>query len=138
MLADGGSISCTGDIGYDAYAFRSRHEILLIRISGKSCTDSGDKRNLCRCPDAYEYPSAGKEELLLITGENDVGSAVRKCFENPGLEMLVLKDGSRGSRLYTRCAPDPDTAESTDELKVCQIDAYKIEQKDPTGCRRLL
>ncbi|HJC75693.1 MAG TPA: helix-turn-helix domain-containing protein [Candidatus Mediterraneibacter faecavium] len=75
----------------------------------------------------------GKEELLLITGENDVGSAVRKCFENPGLEMLVLKDGSRGSRLYTRCAPDPDTAESTDELKVCQIDAYKIEQKDPTG-----
>ena len=78
----------------------------------------------------------GKEELLLITGESDVDSAVRKCFENACLEMLVLKDGSRGSRLYTRCVPEPGTEEtekSTGELKTCRIDAYKVNQKDPTG-----
>lgn len=62
----------------------------------------------------------GVEELLMITGEKTVEDAVRKCFENPGLEILVLKNGSEGSRLYTR--------EGVEEVGV-----YKVEQKDATG-----
>lgn len=68
----------------------------------------------------------GKEELLLITEEDDIDTAVRKCFENPALDILVLKDGSRGSRLYTR-------ADTPDEITMKKIGAYKVEQKDATG-----
>ena len=75
----------------------------------------------------------GKEELLLITEESNIDSAVRKCFENTCLEMLVLKDGSRGSRLYIRHAPEPGIEGNVDELLTCQIDAYKVNQIDPTG-----
>lgn len=62
----------------------------------------------------------GVEELLLITGEASVEAAVKKCFENPVLEILVLKNGSRGSRIYTR-----------DEVK--EVGVYKVEQLDATG-----
>ncbi len=44
----------------------------------------------------------GIEELLLLTEEKDVESAVKKCFQNPNLEVILLKMGSKGSRVYTR------------------------------------
>lgn len=44
----------------------------------------------------------GREELMLITGEQDEIAAVAKCFENPKLELLALKKGSEGSTVYTR------------------------------------
>lgn len=62
----------------------------------------------------------GVEELLLITGEKTVEEAVKKCFGYPELKILVLKNGSKGSRLYTR--------EFVEEVGV-----YKVEQKDATG-----
>ncbi|WP_342758447.1 sugar kinase [Kineothrix sedimenti] len=62
----------------------------------------------------------GVEELLSITGEASVESAVRMCFENPKLEILALKNGSKGSVIYTRD-------------QVVEMGVYKIEQKDATG-----
>ena len=44
----------------------------------------------------------GLDELKLVTGIDDVEEAVKKCFENPNLEILMLKMGSKGSRIYTR------------------------------------
>lgn len=62
----------------------------------------------------------GVEELLMITGEKTVEEAVKKCFGYPELEILVLKNGSKGSRLYTR-------------QFVEEVGVYKVEQKDATG-----
>ncbi|WP_326974650.1 sugar kinase [Caproicibacter sp. BJN0012] len=44
----------------------------------------------------------GREELMLITGEKNLEDAVRKSFDNPVLEILALKSGSRGSVIYDR------------------------------------
>lgn len=44
----------------------------------------------------------GEEELLLLSGEKTIEAAVKKCFENPALEILALKQGSRGCTVYTR------------------------------------
>lgn len=62
----------------------------------------------------------GIEELLLLTGEQDVDAAVRSCFENPVLEILCLKMGSQGSRIYTR-------------NKEYRIDTFPVAAVDPTG-----
>lgn len=34
----------------------------------------------------------GLDELKLLTGLDDVDAAVKKCFENPNLEILMLKN----------------------------------------------
>ena len=44
----------------------------------------------------------GLDELKLLTGLDDVDAAVKKCFENPNLEILMLKNGDKGSKIYTR------------------------------------
>lgn len=62
----------------------------------------------------------GKEELLLVTGETTAEKAVEKCFALPGMEIIVLKDGSRGCRLYTKS-------------KTVSIPPCTVEQKDATG-----
>ncbi|MDO4523182.1 MAG: sugar kinase [Eubacteriales bacterium] len=63
----------------------------------------------------------GIDELKLLTGIDDVEAAIKKCFENPNLEILFLKNGSEGSKIYTR-----------DGLVVEQ-GLYKVESVDPTG-----
>lgn len=63
----------------------------------------------------------GLDELKLLTGIDDVEEAVKKCFENPNLEILMLKNGDKGSRIYTR-----------DGLAVEQ-GLYKVHCVDPTG-----
>ena len=63
----------------------------------------------------------GVSELLLLTGEETVDQAVKKAFESENLELLVLKDGSRGSKIYTR-----------EGLAFTQ-NIYKVEQADATG-----
>ena len=63
----------------------------------------------------------GLDELKLLTGIDDVEEAVKKCFENPNLEILMLKNGDKGSRIYTR-----------DGLVVEQ-GLYKVNCVDPTG-----
>ncbi len=62
----------------------------------------------------------GKEEMLLIAGCDTVEASVKKLFENPVLQVIVMKDGSRGSRVITR---DEDF----------QVPICKIEAKDSTG-----
>jgi len=44
----------------------------------------------------------GVEELIMISGESTVEKAIEKCFENPVLEILALKNGSKGCKIYTR------------------------------------
>ncbi|MDO4273526.1 MAG: sugar kinase [Eubacteriales bacterium] len=62
----------------------------------------------------------GVEELLMITNKETVEEAVECCFENPNLEILALKRGSKGCKVYTR--------EETIEMGV-----YPIEAVDATG-----
>ncbi len=63
----------------------------------------------------------GIDELKLLTGIEDVEEAVKKCFENSNLEILFLKRGSDGSRIYTR------------DRQVVEQGLYKVEAVDPTG-----
>ena len=44
----------------------------------------------------------GVPELLQLTGKETVEDAVKACFENPVLEILALKNGSKGCIVYTR------------------------------------
>ncbi len=44
----------------------------------------------------------GVEELLLVTQKCTVEEAIEKCFENPEMEIIVLKNGSKGCSVYTR------------------------------------
>jgi len=62
----------------------------------------------------------GVAELKLVTGEKDVSKAVEKCFSFPDMEVVVLKNGSRGSVIYTR-----DT--------LIHANAYPVEALDATG-----
>lgn len=62
----------------------------------------------------------GVSELKLVTGEDDIETAVKKCFEYPEMEILVLKNGSKGSVIYT--------CDSKFEMGV-----YPVEALDATG-----
>ena len=62
----------------------------------------------------------GKEELMIITGEDSVEKAIKKAFENPVLEVIALKNGSKGSIIYTR----ENSFES---------DIYTVDVADATG-----
>ena len=44
----------------------------------------------------------GVSELKMFTGKDDIDEAIKSVFENPSLEILVLKNGSKGSKIYTR------------------------------------
>ena len=62
----------------------------------------------------------GRSEIRMITGQEDLDRAVAKAFEdNPILELVVLKSGSEGSRIYTR----EGLAETMGVCKVRQLDA---------------
>ena len=63
----------------------------------------------------------GVAELKMLSGEEDLQKAIAKVFENKNLELLVLKNGSKGSRIYTR------------EGLALEQGIYKVEQLDATG-----
>lgn len=63
----------------------------------------------------------GVSELKMFTGKDDIDEAIESAFTNQELEILVLKDGSKGSRIYTRSG-----------LAVIQP-VYKVVQEDATG-----
>ena len=44
----------------------------------------------------------GVAELKMMAGCDTVEAAVAKCFENPVLEIIALKRGSKGCTIYTR------------------------------------
>jgi len=62
----------------------------------------------------------GVEELLLLSGEPTVERATSRLFENPRLEVIALKRGSKGCTVFTR--------EGSFSLGV-----YAVKAVDPTG-----
>ncbi len=62
----------------------------------------------------------GVSELKMIAGKDTVEEAVEALFENPVLEVIALKQGSRGCKVYTR--------ESRQVISAC-----KVEEQDATG-----
>ena len=63
----------------------------------------------------------GREELLTVSGEKDVDSAVQTLFRRYGaLEIIALKLGAKGCRIISR----------TEEVK---LEAIPITEVDPTG-----
>lgn len=63
----------------------------------------------------------GVGELLQFSGKDTIDEAVAHCFENPNLELIVLKDGSRGCHIYDRTG------------KVFSFGVYKAKPVDATG-----
>lgn len=63
----------------------------------------------------------GVAELKMLAGEENLDKAIAKVFENENLEILVLKNGSKGSQIYTK-----------NGLEVEQP-IYKVVQEDATG-----
>jgi sugar/nucleoside kinase (ribokinase family) len=62
----------------------------------------------------------GEDELRLLSGDQDLAKSVDLLFQNPGLEIIVLKRGKKGARVFTR-----------DEI--VQTPAYTVQEVDPTG-----
>ncbi|MBO7711164.1 MAG: sugar kinase [Lachnospiraceae bacterium] len=63
----------------------------------------------------------GVAELKMLTGEDDVEKAVGKAFQNEGLELLVLKNGSKGSVVYDRSGI------------AARQEVFRVKQLDATG-----
>lgn len=60
----------------------------------------------------------GVSELLSITGKDTVCEAVKHCFTMQNMELVVLKNGSKGCTVYTR-----DTEQSFGIYPVTPVDA---------------
>ena len=105
---------------------------LLKGNGAKVCFDPNVRLEMLRDPKAmdvvrevYLHCSVfmpGRSEIRMITGEDDIDRAIAKAFaDNAGLELIVLKSGSEGSKIYTR-----DGLAET-------MGVYKVEQLDATG-----
>jgi len=62
----------------------------------------------------------GVQELRLVSGENEIADCIKRLFENPTLEMVVLKRGKEGCTVFSR-----DTT--------VKVPAFPVEEVDPTG-----
>ena len=62
----------------------------------------------------------GYQELCAISGKDNAEDAVKVLFENPSLEIIALKLGADGCRIFTR----------TNEFS---FNVYDIKPVDPTG-----
>ncbi len=62
----------------------------------------------------------GEAELRLLSDDQDLMKSVEVLFENPILELIVLKRGRQGASIFTR-------------EKVLEIPAFRIHEVDPTG-----
>lgn len=62
----------------------------------------------------------GENELLLLSGREDVESASAELFQRYPLNTIVLKRGSRGCTVYTPAGKQ-------------DVPAFKIDEVDPTG-----
>ena len=81
-------------------------------LGAKVSFDPNIRPELMKDPEAMELVKAvmdrmnvympGVGELLQFSGKDNVEDAVAYSFENPNLEIIVLKDGSRGCHIYTR------------------------------------
>ncbi|MBO6093845.1 MAG: sugar kinase [Oscillospiraceae bacterium] len=105
---------------------------MLKGIGAKVSFDPNVRLEMLRDPkamdivrEAYENCNIfmpGRSEIRMITGEEDLEKALQKAFsDNHNLELIVLKSGSEGSKIYTR----EGLAET--------MGIYKVTQVDPTG-----
>jgi len=62
----------------------------------------------------------GVAELLMVSGKDNLEDAISTCFARPNLEMIVLKDGSRGCTVYTR-------------EEAIALSTFTVTEKDATG-----
>ena len=62
----------------------------------------------------------GEEEILLLSGAATVEDAAERLFENPTLELIVVKRGGRGSCVFSRDAR-------------LEVGVYEVDAVDPTG-----
>lgn len=102
----------------------------VLRKGGKVSFDPNIRTELLHDPSVFDTVRhvlentsvflPGEEELLLLTGEKTIEKAVEACFKNPRLEVLALKQGSRGCTVHTRDG-------------VYQMGIYQVEAKDATG-----
>lgn len=63
----------------------------------------------------------GVQELKMLTSKERIEDAVAAAFENKNLEILVLKNGSKGSCVYTRKGLE------------LEMGVYPVKQLDATG-----
>jgi fructokinase len=64
----------------------------------------------------------GEDELLMITGVNDISLAIRRTFEwGLDMEMVVVKKGKRGSLAVTSHG------------EAVEVPAFPVREVDPTG-----
>ena len=63
----------------------------------------------------------GVSEIKMFTGKENVDDAIKAVFGNPSLEVLVLKNGSKGSQIWTRNGLEAEQP------------VYKVTQLDATG-----
>lgn len=102
----------------------------VLRKGGKVSFDPNIRTELLHDPSVFDTVRhvlentsvflPGEEELLLLTGEKTIEKAVEACFKNPKLEVLALKQGSRGCTVHTRDG-------------VYQMGIYQVEAEDATG-----
>lgn len=75
-------------------------------------------REVCRNANIF---MPGVSELLMLTGKDQVGPAVAAAFQNPELELLVLKNGAKGAMVYGR------------KGLIANMGVYPVKQLDATG-----
>lgn len=104
--------------------------VLAKELGGKISFDPNIREELLGNEEAFKVAKEilsltniflpGVEELLFITGKDTVKEAVAVCFENKELEVLALKNGSKGCTVYTR------------DEQFCR-GVYPIDPVDATG-----
>jgi sugar/nucleoside kinase (ribokinase family) len=62
----------------------------------------------------------GEGELRLLSGKQDLGKSIERLFDNPILEIIVLKRGKKGATVFTRG-------------EAFEIPTYPVQEVDPTG-----
>ncbi len=62
----------------------------------------------------------GTDELVLVTGKDDIGEAITLVQDRFGIGTIVLKRGKKGCRVYT-----PE--------ETIEVPGYTVQEVDPTG-----
>lgn len=104
---------------------------LFEKKGAKISFDPNVRLELLRDPEAFDMVREafchchifmpGVQELQMLTGKENIEEAVAAAFENKNLEILVLKNGAKGSRVYTARG-----------LEI-EMGVYPVEQLDATG-----
>lgn len=82
--------------------------------------DEGCMKRIKKVMEKTSIFMPGKSELLVLTDSKSVEEAREKCFNEYNMEMIVMKNGSEGSVIYTKNME-------------CSFGIYEVEVKDATG-----